>query len=69
MMQATNDVIAAILPIGRLGVSGVALLIITIEAVSWLATDFCRARARLARPCLDILPERGLVTGALYNHV
>jgi hypothetical protein len=40
MMQATNDVIAAILPIGRLGVSGVALLIITIEAVSWLATDF-----------------------------
>ena len=34
MMQATNGVIAAILPIGRLGVSGVALLIATIEPVS-----------------------------------
>ena len=40
MMQSTNDVIAAIRPIGRLGVSGVALLIITIEPVSWPAADF-----------------------------
>ena len=68
MMQATNGVIAASLPRGRLGASGVALLIATIEPVSWPAADFAE-RARLARPCLDFFLGRGVVTGALYNHV
>jgi hypothetical protein len=40
MMQATNDVIAAILPRGRLGALGVALLILAIESVSWPAAHF-----------------------------
>ena len=68
MMQATNDVIAAILPRGRLGASGVALLIAMIEPVSWPAADLA-ARPRPAQASLDTLSERGLVTGALHNHV